>query len=333
MKRRSIWFVLSAAVLIVAVVGLPALRTKPPQPTLVGANGYDDFLAANAFRVPNTGDWKMQEIAELRTFVQQNSNALALIRAALDKQWAVPISYDTKASATTNLASIKTTAHLFCAIGRIAELEQRTNHALRAYSDCARFGHKSGAGGLMLHHLVGLACESLAMREAQRVYFFADDETLREFSEKLSVIDRSRESVEAFIARDKDWSRGSQGWYRTAIQAIPQWRLMRETRQRIRYRHQYSEADLRLLRTDCALVLYHRENGRYPMKLDELIPRYLESVTRDPFSGKAMVYRRLTNSYALYSIGPDRIDDGGKPLNRPAPDATGDLLSSPPPAL
>jgi hypothetical protein len=40
---------------------------------------------------------------------------------------------------------------------------------------------------------------------------------------------------------------------------------------------------------------------------------FLESVPMEPFSGKPMVYQPTAKNWILYSIGPDRTDDGGKP--------------------
>jgi hypothetical protein len=86
---------------------------------------------------------------------------------------------------------------------------------------------------------------------------------------------------------------------------------------------------LRLLRADVAMELFRRESGHYPDHLDTLVPRYLEAVPIDPFSGKQMRYRLTTNSYLLYSIGPDRKDDGGRSLTKSTQDQ-GDLVSTPP---
>lgn len=61
-----------------------------------------------------------------------------------------------------------------------------------------------------------------------------------------------------------------------------------------------------------ALEMYRREHGRYPMRLDDIAPRYLKSVPRDVFTGKALVYRPRKDGYLLYSLGPNRIDESGR---------------------
>jgi hypothetical protein len=63
--------------------------------------------------------------------------------------------------------------------------------------------------------------------------------------------------------------------------------------------------------TAIALRLYRKEHGRYPENLSALVPRYLPSVPADPFDGKPLRYRREGTGFRLWSIGPDRKDDGG----------------------
>jgi hypothetical protein len=36
----------------------------------------------------------------------------------------------------------------------------------------------------------------------------------------------------------------------------------------------------------------------------------------DPFNGQPFVYHSTGTNWMLYSVGPDRLDDGGKPVNR-----------------
>jgi hypothetical protein len=61
-----------------------------------------------------------------------------------------------------------------------------------------------------------------------------------------------------------------------------------------------------------ALAAYHSDHGRYPAKLDELVPKYLEKIPDDLFSGKALIYRVEDDGYLLYSVGPNGVDDDGR---------------------
>jgi hypothetical protein len=66
-----------------------------------------------------------------------------------------------------------------------------------------------------------------------------------------------------------------------------------------------------------ALELYHREHGRFPAKLDELVQaKYLPAIPLDPFGhGEPFHYRRDTDpskGALLWSVWTDGIDQEGK---------------------
>ena len=64
-----------------------------------------------------------------------------------------------------------------------------------------------------------------------------------------------------------------------------------------------------------ALRAYKLENGAYPPALKALAPRYLKAVPADPFGGgESWRYRLDGQSYKLWSIGPDGVDNGGAPV-------------------
>lgn len=68
----------------------------------------------------------------------------------------------------------------------------------------------------------------------------------------------------------------------------------------------------------CALAVVEVERfraangGRLPMSLEELPAPTDRSLRTDPF-GDSLKYRVLDVGYVVYSLGPDRIDDGGVP--------------------
>jgi len=63
----------------------------------------------------------------------------------------------------------------------------------------------------------------------------------------------------------------------------------------------------------CALERYRLARGRYPDKLDELVPQYLAAVPRDVIDGQPLRYRREgADRFVLYSIGWNMKDDGGE---------------------
>jgi hypothetical protein len=71
-------------------------------------------------------------------------------------------------------------------------------------------------------------------------------------------------------------------------------------------------ANLRGTLLVAALELHRTRSGEYPAALADLVPGILDSLPLDPWTGQLFRYQRLSaTEYGLYSVGPDRTDDGG----------------------
>jgi len=84
--------------------------------------------------------------------------------------------------------------------------------------------------------------------------------------------------------------------------------------QNILVRPAETSARLRLVQTALAIERYRLAHAdALPAGLSDLTPRLLPGNDGlDPFDGKPLRYKKLSNGYLLYSIGRDRKDDGGK---------------------
>jgi hypothetical protein len=69
-----------------------------------------------------------------------------------------------------------------------------------------------------------------------------------------------------------------------------------------------------------ALELYRRRHGKYPASLSELTPQLLPRIPADRITGDPLRYRLIDGKPVVYSVGADRVDDGGR-----GPDAHGRL--------
>jgi hypothetical protein len=67
--------------------------------------------------------------------------------------------------------------------------------------------------------------------------------------------------------------------------------------------------------TAIALELHKRRHGKYPATLAELTPDLLPAVLPDRIDGRPIRYKIVDGRPLLYSVGVDRIDDGGVPLH------------------
>ncbi|MFN3651843.1 MAG: hypothetical protein ACK47B_19900 [Armatimonadota bacterium] len=88
------------------------------------------------------------------------------------------------------------------------------------------------------------------------------------------------------------------------------------------------ETSVALARGALALREFRQRRGRYPESLAELGQVTGVSLAPDPFTGQPLRYRRTNGDYLLYSVGPDGVDDGGRPLavRDTKKEARGDLL-------
>lgn len=74
-----------------------------------------------------------------------------------------------------------------------------------------------------------------------------------------------------------------------------------------------------------ALVeLYRRAEGRFPDRMNDLVPRYLPQSPTDPFDYQCLRYRVQDDRATIYSVGQDASDDGGRRPDGGIQDANSD---------
>ncbi|WP_020468219.1 hypothetical protein [Zavarzinella formosa] len=71
----------------------------------------------------------------------------------------------------------------------------------------------------------------------------------------------------------------------------------------------------RNLTVACALEAHRAEHGAYPARLADLAPKHLPEIPNDAYTNSELKYQRTPTGYLLHSVGPNRIDDGGRDKN------------------
>ncbi|HEV2947227.1 MAG TPA: hypothetical protein VGX70_07610 [Gemmataceae bacterium] len=61
-----------------------------------------------------------------------------------------------------------------------------------------------------------------------------------------------------------------------------------------------------------AVERYRLANGRWPERLEDLVPAYLSKIPIDLFDGQPLRFRRLKDGVIIYTVGEDQEDDGGQ---------------------
>jgi len=77
---------------------------------------------------------------------------------------------------------------------------------------------------------------------------------------------------------------------------------------------QAKTAKLDLQALSNSIDLYHVDTGQWPDTLQQLLPKYVREIRRDPW-GKDYAYLRSGEGYDVYSYGPDKAQGGGDDIN------------------
>lgn len=83
-----------------------------------------------------------------------------------------------------------------------------------------------------------------------------------------------------------------------------------------------TRARLRAAEVSVAALRYRNAQGDWPEALSALVPGYIDAVPLDTFTGAELTYRITPEGIVVYSFGPNRADDGGRPSPIPAPKGT-----------
>ncbi len=313
----------------------PALRLRPlPIP-----NGYDDIKLAGTKIVGQEpgpkGDVWVADEAGLRVFVTANQAALALGRAGLAKECQVPLSVEKGtldrqiADHVTWTSGIRRLARLMVCEARLARIEERKEDALRIALEIVQLGQHTGRGGMMLDYYAGQAITSQGLRLLYRDRERLTTAELQHAVRRLETIDTNREPLSEMFSREKSLGKVMGVWQvRMAATFTSTFdSQLKPALDAAEFSEKRTATNFQLLLGDFGLRIYQQTHGKLPNSLAELAPNPLARQPYDPFlpHRRPLVYRKESPGAMLYSVGPDRFDDGGKPITKLLPDAKGDV--------
>jgi hypothetical protein len=315
-----------AIILVIAALGFVIYLVPARQP-VPKPNGYDDFVAAGEAVSGQVGDFRVLEYDELENLISANAQSLRLVRVGLTRQCRAPIETGlTNGPALSGLAAIKGLALLLAAEGRLYEMDNRPGDAARSYLDAIRLGNEMSRGGMLITRLVGVACEAIGYQPLAKVVPALNREDDHILIAQLEQIDAHRVTWAEVKQGERECVRQHFREHLNPITLVAGWWNTRQAVAKAEARHKTAMAHERLLATELALRCYQCDKARAPTSLDDLVTNYLLKVPQDPFSAGPMVYHPKTaTNWLVYSIGPDGVDDGGKPANRAWP-VKGDIL-------
>ena len=132
---------------------------------------------------------------------------------------------------------------------------------------------------------------------------------------KLVDFDQNRERFENVRKREMVWIAKTTGWMNYLGSLMD---LVINLKDNDTYRLAYlrHQVVFRLLIVEVALHAYQLDHGRFPEKLDDLIPAYLTELPNDPCSLKPahFHYTSTPEKFKIWRVGSDGNDDNGAPL-------------------
>src|SRR5579884_1458174 len=271
---------------LLSYVLLGAFDRKPePMPN---PNGYDDFVKAAPLLRGNPVAYQKMTLAELEDLAGANTEAMSLLESGISKQCRVVTDYSSSSNFSfvvlPRLASLKQAALLFCAEGRLAELEGRTNDAAQLYLDGIRFGQDVGQGGVFIEKLVGVACEASAEKPLEKVFMSLNSKHCARIAQALETMNAQEETDEQVLHHENEFSRKF-GGIRGQLARLVMFKNIHESEKKVFIKIHTSQLHRRQLMIAFASRAYELERGKPPPNTAALVPDYLKQIPKDPITG------------------------------------------------
>jgi hypothetical protein len=264
----------------------------PPLHPLPSPNGYDDLV--NAGRMVSSNSWNFEPMTgdQLRETVAANAASLSLARTGLSHECRVPLQFSMAyvTNHIPDLIALRMLAQAFAAESRLAEVEGRTNNAVRSDLDTIDLGIEASRGGTMLDGMIGVAIESSGLKPLQNISSRLDARTCRETVTTLETLGAQKPSWADLVQQDNAWSRRTFPGIKYQLGKLIMFSTARQVRQKAGEKFEECERETRQLTIDLAARAYELDKGHRPASPADLVPDFLKTVPQDPFTGTNLLY-------------------------------------------
>lgn len=324
-KRRTVGTLAYATVLAALPLYVLIKLLIPdaiPESTIPNPNGRDDLIAAGQIAATTQFDGTLNiETASAQQLIlelKKCEKAFELVTAGLQKQCIVPVDYSAGLLPMEEMMASRAIGRALSARGKLAELENRFSDAADSYRDAIDFGYNIRRGGLLIDGMIGTACSHNGSAPLYFIRAKLPANQINQLINKLIQLDASEEPYTEYEERDRIWGQRATGWHGHLSQILSE--IFDTTRDFVLFDSDdiplafaTHTATIRLLICELALAQFHKDHSRWPASLDELVPKYLPSIPVDPYTADntPLRYRPTNDGYVIYSVGPNRTDDGG----------------------
>jgi hypothetical protein len=325
LRHRLRWPARTGVVLLSALILLPLaavycqLATPTPIPSinLPDPNAYGDLMRlGEAIEEGSVPDLHEGTEAELGAFVAGYRDTLDACRALFERESQVPLTFTRADRRLDRSDAIDRLRQAFRAEAKLARMQGRTSDAVASYLDLVRLGAPISRGGRLCDLGSARYCEWRAAEGLQAMRGDFTDADRRNVIEAFDTHIAGQDPAEDVLLRDRAWKEHVIGWPARLTFALERAVGCPTDAENFALWYEHGTSETRLFVSELAVELYHSERGSYPERLDELVPEYLSRVPDDPYSGKPICYRRTSTGYVVYSVGVNRVDDGGRVVYR-----------------
>lgn len=205
--KISVFVVVLLLIGFLAVVsGWLWLSSPPPAIALPTPNGYDTLIEASS---SVQQEILSKEDATLKEFLALNDGPLKLVDEALEMDCVVPIDFS---AGMANLPPLTRSAfRLLDARARVLRLDGDSHAAALEWARMFSYASKAAEGGAIVHMLVSVACENMALTGLQSVATELSDEQKQEVLAIVEEANRQPHDLAAMLDREYAVIRGEYG--------------------------------------------------------------------------------------------------------------------------
>jgi hypothetical protein len=290
------------------------LPTPIPHVTLPEPNGFDDFVAAarmiSSNQAAKLNGWNNLTDAQLHALVAEHARVFDRVSEGLRKACWHPYGYMPRTS-NDEAALIPLISAMFARV-TLAQRIGSANEELAAGWDFLRLTMEADRGTGTSYSIPAQA-QQQAIRTLWDCRVRLSASQCTELARDLWKLETSREpwkvksQRQQIIDENVNWQ-----WRLQAI--LADWSGT-ERHEWVRQIHLIRMTEARILIIDLAIRAHQLEANSLPASLAKLTPDYLPAVPNDPYGKGAIRYVLKGFEYALYSVGPDGGDDGGRALS------------------
>ncbi len=182
---------------------------------------------------------------------------------------------------------------------------------------CIQAAESYSNDGILVTALVGIACDVIGSMPMQQSIAKASRPSLETTAAELDRRAKSSIGIDEILEREAAFVSQINGWkMRLYYWAMEE--SLKPAYEQVEFAMFRRVAIQAQLRISIALELYKRDHGMFPEQLSELVPRYIDSISNDPFIKDAENPKPIgyfstedQSQYTLYSVGLNGIDEQG----------------------